>query len=150
MEIDKTIIDQNMEEEYVLIDLDAVCGQVDIPPGEPYVLSGLDSPNPVLTIGNKLKLIGEYIETVGTCLVFSENEKSPSTHEETGSTQANLSENDHIADQNEDKSKQIKPLTSLHKILKFKLLIEADGQEQDLTEDLFDPPFVAEDTTNVN
>ena len=39
MEIDKTIIDQNMEEEYVLIDLDAVCGQVDIPPGEPYVLS---------------------------------------------------------------------------------------------------------------
>ncbi|CAO2833712.1 unnamed protein product [Amaranthus hypochondriacus] len=94
--------------------------------------------------------IGEYIETVGTCLIFSENEKSPSIHKETGSTQANLSKKDHIVDQNEDQSKHIKPLTSLHKILKFKLVVEADGQEQDLIEDLFDPPVVAEDTTNLN
>lgn len=81
-------------------------------------------------------------------LIFAE--KSPSIHKETGSTQANLSKKDHIVDQNEDQSKHIKPLTSLHKILKFKLVVEADGQEQDLIEDLFDPPVVAEDTTNLN
>ncbi|KAK3001663.1 hypothetical protein RJ639_021659, partial [Escallonia herrerae] len=61
------------EEEYVLLDLDDVYGQVDIPQNAPYVLSGLDTLNPTLVIDNKLKLIGEYKETIGTCFVFSES-----------------------------------------------------------------------------
>lgn len=45
------------EEEYVLLNLDGVLGQVDIPPNAPYTLSGLDTLNPVLVIGDKVKLI---------------------------------------------------------------------------------------------
>ncbi|RVW36491.1 hypothetical protein CK203_074731 [Vitis vinifera] len=78
------------EEEYVLLNLDEVRGQVDIPPNAPYVLSGLDTPNPILVIGDSLKLIGEYEETIGTCLVFSEGQATPVVHEETGPSEANL------------------------------------------------------------
>ncbi|XP_027168556.1 general transcription factor 3C polypeptide 6-like isoform X2 [Coffea eugenioides] len=60
------------EEEYVLINLDAVTDLVHIPPNAPYVLSGLDTLNPTLIIDEKFRLIGEYEETIGTCLVFSE------------------------------------------------------------------------------
>ncbi|XP_012084947.1 general transcription factor 3C polypeptide 6 isoform X3 [Jatropha curcas] len=65
--------EEDQEEEYVVLDLDAISGQVDIPPDAPYVLSGLDTLNPTLIIDGKLKLIGEYEETIGTCLVFSED-----------------------------------------------------------------------------
>lgn len=61
-----------VEEEHVLIDLDDVFGQVHIPPNAPYVLSGLDTPNPILIIDENIKLIGEYEETIGTCLIFKE------------------------------------------------------------------------------
>ncbi|KAF6141423.1 hypothetical protein GIB67_021239 [Kingdonia uniflora] len=71
------ILEEEEEEEYVLLDLEDVCGQVDIPPDAPYVLSGLDTLNPVLIIDNKLKLMGEYTETVGTCYVFSESDYDP-------------------------------------------------------------------------
>jgi general transcription factor 3C polypeptide 6 len=38
-----------------------------------FIISqGLDTLNPVLTIDGKIKLVGEYIETIGTCLAFSE------------------------------------------------------------------------------
>ncbi|XP_065865521.1 uncharacterized protein [Euphorbia lathyris] len=36
---------------------------------------GLDTLNPILIIDDKLKLVGEYKETIGTCLVFSEDGK---------------------------------------------------------------------------
>ncbi|KAL5554132.1 hypothetical protein UlMin_041533 [Ulmus minor] len=61
------------EEEFVLLDLNVVFGQLEIPPNAPYVLSVcLDTLNLVLTIANNLKLVGEYKETIGTCLVFTE------------------------------------------------------------------------------
>ncbi|KAH9626511.1 hypothetical protein KSS87_022138 [Heliosperma pusillum] len=104
MESDKMVTDDHEQEEYVLLDLEAVCCQVDIPPDEPYTLSGLDTLNPILTIGDKLKLIGDYEETIGTCLVFSEKETANST-------------------------KQVKPVASLQKILKFRFLSEADEKE---------------------
>ncbi|KAL0283971.1 UNVERIFIED_CONTAM: hypothetical protein Sangu_2855800 [Sesamum angustifolium] len=46
------------DEEYVLLDLDGVSDHVQIPPNAPYVLSGLDTLNP-LTIDNKIKLVCE-------------------------------------------------------------------------------------------
>ncbi|XP_021754861.1 general transcription factor 3C polypeptide 6-like [Chenopodium quinoa] len=128
MELGATNIDHNQQDEYVLLNLDAVCGQLDISPNEPYILSGLDTANPILTIGDKLKLIGEYEETIGTCLIFSEKERAPLIHEETGSSDANLFKGTCIVDPNQGQSKNIKPVTSLHKILKFRLLSEADGQ----------------------
>lgn len=57
MEIDQSNIDHNQEEEYVLLDLDAVCGQVDIPPDEPYVLSVCYGLNLTITVSCK------YIES---------------------------------------------------------------------------------------
>ncbi|GKV15914.1 hypothetical protein SLEP1_g26647 [Rubroshorea leprosula] len=71
----KVDVHQGDDEEYVLLDLDAVSEQVDIPPNAPYVLSGLDTLNPLLIIDDKIKLIGEYEETIGTCLIFSEDGK---------------------------------------------------------------------------
>lgn len=94
-------------------------------------MQGLDTLNPILTIGNRLKLIGKYEETIGTCLIFSENEKPSSVCEGSESVEANLSRGTLEADHNQNPSKLIMPVTSLHKILKFRLLPEAD--EQDLT-----------------
>ncbi|XP_058082090.1 uncharacterized protein LOC131230272 isoform X1 [Magnolia sinica] len=94
------------EEEYVFLDLSGVCGQTDIPANAPYVLSGLDTLNPVLVIGNKLKLIGEYEETIGTCIVFSET-----------------------VDPNQASTKAVKPIARLHKTLKFRLLPQDDNQK---------------------
>ncbi|KAJ4977419.1 hypothetical protein NE237_002525 [Protea cynaroides] len=114
------------EEEYVLLDLDGVAAQVDIPPNAPYVLSGLDTLNPVLIIGDKLKLIGEYEETIGTCCVFSESDAAPVVHEETGTSEANLFMGKCIVDPNQGPTKKVKPVASLHKILKFRLPTEVD------------------------
>ncbi|KAH7653461.1 hypothetical protein IHE45_19G081400 [Dioscorea alata] len=52
----------NIEEDYLLLDLDSVCVQGDIPANASYVLSGLDTQNPVLTIANHLKLVNQIIE----------------------------------------------------------------------------------------
>ncbi|CAK9183034.1 unnamed protein product [Ilex paraguariensis] len=112
-------------EQYVLLDLEGVSGQVHIPPNAPYVLSGLDTLNPILTIDNKLKLIGEYEETIGTCLVFSESDAAPVFHEETGPSEANLFSGKCIVDPKQTSAKQVNPVTSLHKILKFRLMSEA-------------------------
>ncbi|EOA34067.1 hypothetical protein CARUB_v10021566mg [Capsella rubella] len=61
------------DEEYVMIDLDDISRHIDIPSNAPYTLSGLDTFNPVMVIDGKMKLAGEYIETIGTCLAFSDN-----------------------------------------------------------------------------
>ncbi|GAB2226118.1 hypothetical protein Droror1_Dr00021910 [Drosera rotundifolia] len=132
MEIDQAHTDYSNgieEEEYVLLDLNGVCGFFDLVPDTPYVLSGLDTVNPILTIGGKLKLIGEYEETIGTCLAFSETEKEAVAHEETGPSEANLFKGACIVDPNRAPAKEVKPIAALHKILKFRLLTEAESQE---------------------
>ncbi|XP_030492680.2 uncharacterized protein LOC115708805 isoform X1 [Cannabis sativa] len=102
------------EEEYVLLDLDSVSGQLDIPPDAPYVLSGLDTMNPMLTIGG-LKLIGEYEETVGTCLIFTEKDAEPLVHEETGPSEENLFSGKCIIDPSEPQTKQVKERRKLNR-----------------------------------
>ncbi|XP_048235407.1 uncharacterized protein LOC8288368 [Ricinus communis] len=117
------------EEEYVLIDLDAVSEQVEIPPNAPYVLSGLDTLSPILIIDDKLKLVGEYEETIGTGLVFAEEEAAPVVHEETGPSEANLFSGAYIIDPNQAPVKQVKPVARLQKILKFRVLLDNDVQD---------------------
>eukprot|EP00252_Welwitschia_mirabilis_P009218 TRINITY_DN2158_c0_g1_i2.p1 TRINITY_DN2158_c0_g1~~TRINITY_DN2158_c0_g1_i2.p1 ORF type:complete len:111 (+),score=28.22 TRINITY_DN2158_c0_g1_i2:90-422(+) len=89
------------EEEYVLLEFDC---DLSFPPNTPYTLSGLDTMNPVLTIGDGTKLVGEYVETVGTCLVFSEGEGT--------------------ADPGVPPRQDIKSVGQLQKVLKFKLISE--------------------------
>ncbi|XP_034677607.1 uncharacterized protein LOC117908060 isoform X3 [Vitis riparia] len=101
------------EEEYVLLNLD----------------EGLDTPNPILVIGDSLKVIGEYEETIGTCLVFSEGQATPVVHEETGPSEANLFSGTFIIDPNQAPAKEVKPIASLQKILRFRLLHEGDVQD---------------------
>ncbi|KAL5578789.1 hypothetical protein UlMin_011231 [Ulmus minor] len=72
MEANSEHRDQDDEEEFVLLDLIVVFGQLEIPPNAPYVLFGLDTLNLVLTIVDNLKLVGKNEETIGTCLVFTE------------------------------------------------------------------------------
>ncbi|AEE36443.1 Transcription factor TFIIIC triple barrel domain [Arabidopsis thaliana x Arabidopsis arenosa] len=87
-----------MEDEHVMIDLDDVSRHIDIPADAPYTLSGLDTLNPVLTIDGKMKLVGEYIATIGTCLAFSDK-----------------------GDNQTPQKKTVEPVAKLHKILKFRL-----------------------------
>ncbi|KAK8259578.1 hypothetical protein V6Z12_D13G065800 [Gossypium hirsutum] len=101
---------------------------IDIPPNAPYTLFCLDTMNPILIIDKKVKLIGEYEETIGTCFVFSEDEASPVVHEETGPSEANLFSGKYILDPNQAPRKQVKPVARLQKILKFRLLLDEDVQ----------------------
>ncbi|RZC46491.1 hypothetical protein C5167_039443 [Papaver somniferum] len=125
-EISEQIENEVEEEEYVLLDLEAVYKQLHIPPNAPYVLSGLDTLNPVLIVGDNLKLIGTYEETIGTCLIFSEKDGGPLVHEETGPSDQNLFKGMCIVDPNQTSAKQVKPITRLQKILKFRLASEVD------------------------
>ncbi|XP_030932204.1 general transcription factor 3C polypeptide 6 isoform X1 [Quercus lobata] len=128
MEVNSVQRHRQDEEEFVLLDLSSVSGELDIPANAPYVLSGLDTLNPVLIIDGKLKLIGEYEETIGTCLVFTEEDGNPVVHEEVGPSEANLFSGKCIIDPNQTPSKQVKPVTQLQKILKFRLATDADIQ----------------------
>ncbi|WRX29297.1 hypothetical protein QQP08_021784 [Theobroma cacao] len=80
--------------------------------------------------GRRAQLIGEYEETIGTCLVFSEDEASPVVHEETGPSEANLFSGKYIIDPNQAPRKQVKPVAQLHNILKFRLLLDDDAQDE--------------------
>ncbi|KAF7836739.1 general transcription factor 3C polypeptide 6-like isoform X1 [Senna tora] len=122
--------DHKDQEEYILLDLDSVSGQLDIPPSAKYVLTGLDTLNPVLIIDDKLKLVGEYGETIGTCIVFTE-EDSPVVHEEAGPSEANLFSGTKIIDSSQPPKKQVKPVCQLHKVLKFR--ISPDSEIQGVT-----------------
>ncbi|XP_070664056.1 uncharacterized protein [Malus domestica] len=84
--------------------------QFEIPPNAPYSFSGLNTEHPVLSIGDKLKLIGEYQETVRTCLIFEEEDASAAVHEETGPS-------------------EVKPVMSLQRILKFRLAPNLDSHD---------------------
>ncbi|KAI3828777.1 hypothetical protein L1987_02887 [Smallanthus sonchifolius] len=112
------------EDEYVVLDLDAVSEQVHIPPNAPYVLSGLDTSNPILIIDDKIKLIGEYEETLGSCIVLSETDAPPDFYEQTGPSEANLFSGKLIINPNQVPKKQVKPVCQLQRILRFKLLSE--------------------------
>ncbi|KAI4333693.1 hypothetical protein L6164_018467 [Bauhinia variegata] len=102
-------------EEYVLLNLDGVSVHLDIPPNAKYVLTGLDALNPVLIIDDKLKRIGEYEETIGTSIVFKE-EDAPMVYEETGPSEVNLFPGTRTIDPKEPPTKQVKPLCQLQKV----------------------------------
>ncbi|KAK4369153.1 hypothetical protein RND71_012945 [Anisodus tanguticus] len=155
----QSLSDDNMKEEeeeeaeYVLLDFDGLPPEVHIPPNAPYVLSGLDTLNPILTIDGKIKLIGQYDETIGTCLVFYESagrskrtknlrinlefyhpakvlaDAPSAVHEEAGPSEANLIPGRHTLDPKQTKSKQVKPVTQLQKILKFRLLQDFETED---------------------
>ncbi|XP_062168309.1 uncharacterized protein LOC133874494 isoform X1 [Alnus glutinosa] len=128
MEVNSVQQDHKDEEEFVLLDLNCLSGILDTPPNAPYVLSGLDTLNPVLVIDDKVKLIGEYEETIGTCLVFKEEDGTPVVHEETGPSEANLFSGKCIIDPNQTPSNHVKPVAQLQKILKFRLAPDTDIQ----------------------
>ncbi|XP_015164619.1 uncharacterized protein [Solanum tuberosum] len=114
----QSLCDDNMEEaEYILLDLDDLPCEIYIPPNAPYVLS-----------------IGQYDETIGTCLVFYESDTPPVVHEEAGPSEANLCPGRRTLDPKQTKSKQVKPVTQLQNILKFRLL------ENNETEDAREKP----------
>ncbi|CAN7034859.1 unnamed protein product [Brassica oleracea var. botrytis] len=63
----------------------------------------------VLTIDSKIKLVGKYLETIGTCLAFSDKEVA--------------------AADNQTPHKTVEPVAKLHKILKFRLALDnVDGE----------------------
>ncbi|PIN22730.1 hypothetical protein CDL12_04547 [Handroanthus impetiginosus] len=120
-------VEEEEEEEYVLLDLARISDQIHIPPNAPYVLTGLDTLNPILIIDNKIKLIGEYEETVGTCFVFNETDAAPVVHEEEGPSEANLFAGTCIMDPEQTPAKQVNAITRLDKVLKFRPFIESDN-----------------------
>ncbi|CAJ1957758.1 unnamed protein product [Sphenostylis stenocarpa] len=139
MEANAASHEQEDQDEYVLLDLDGVSNLINLPPNANYVLTGLDTLNPGLIIDDKFKLsranllklyrfvkIGEYEETIGTCLAFTEQGYSdltlvvkesiyPVVHEETGSSEVNLFSGTRLIDSSQPPTKQVKPLCQLHK-----------------------------------
>ncbi|OIV92416.1 hypothetical protein TanjilG_23016 [Lupinus angustifolius] len=115
------------DEEYVLLDLNHVSSLLDIPPNAKYVLTGLNTLNPTLIIDEKFKLIGEYDETIGTCIAFTEQD-NPVVHEETGPSEVNLFSGTRIIDSNQPPTKQVKPLCQLHKVLRFRMSPDSEIQ----------------------
>ncbi|KAG9155977.1 hypothetical protein Leryth_012041 [Lithospermum erythrorhizon] len=113
----------------VIIDLDDVARELDIPLNASYVLNGLDTINPVLIIDGSIYLIGKYEETIGECLVLHESDGSLMFHEETGPSEVNLFSGKCIVDSRQLPLKQIKPVARLEKILKFRLMTEAEKKE---------------------
>ncbi|KAF3782431.1 hypothetical protein EJ110_NYTH34357 [Nymphaea thermarum] len=101
------------EEEYVLIDLDDVCGQVDISSNSSYTLSGLDTTTPTLTIGDKVM------------------EEAPSINKESHSADAELFAGKCAAVPNKKPFKQINTICKLHKVLKFRLQSNGNSKLSD-------------------
>ncbi|XP_020085261.1 general transcription factor 3C polypeptide 6-like [Ananas comosus] len=121
------------EEEFLLLDLDDICVYSDIPANAPYTLSGLDTANPTLVIGDRLKLIGEYQETIGTCYIFSEDGETATRNADTRPSETNLINEKHISDSNQASSKQVKPVASLYKALKFKPATDDKNESETTT-----------------
>ncbi|KAF7002619.1 hypothetical protein CFC21_018085 [Triticum aestivum] len=110
--------EEEEEEEYVLLELDDVHYSC-IQPNAPYILSGLDTLTPTLVVGDGLKMIGEYEETVGTCYLFSESDAPPKpVHGEPAPPKENKDKQGRNI--KEAPPKEVKHLTSVHKILKFR------------------------------
>ncbi|XP_068645443.1 uncharacterized protein [Aristolochia californica] len=124
-------VEEKEEEEFVLLDLDDVCSQIDVPANCPYVLSDLNTSNPILVIGNKLKLIGEYQETIGTGYAFSEQDVAPIKHGETAPSEENLFVGKCAFDASQASQKHVRPIAQLHKILKFRLFSEGNDNKSE-------------------
>ncbi|CAA0834621.1 Rop guanine nucleotide exchange factor 12 [Striga hermonthica] len=123
-------VEEDEEEEYILLDLEGISDQIHIPPNAPYILSGLDTLNPLLIIDNKIKLIGEYVETIGTCFVFNESDDvSPVVRNEAGPSEANPLLRRSVTDPKQIPKKQVNPIASLQKILKFRLVLDAENDD---------------------
>lgn len=73
-----------------------------------------------------------YILKASLIIVFADTE--PVVHEETGPSEANLFSGKRIIDPNQAPKKQVKPVTRLHKILRFRLCPD-DADSQDATSD---------------
>lgn len=68
-----------------------------------------------------------YIFSAQALFLFSDT--GPVVHEETGPSEANLFSGKCIIDPNQAPKKQVKPVTRLNKILRFKLAPDADTQD---------------------
>ncbi|XP_048565964.1 uncharacterized protein LOC125545949 [Triticum urartu] len=122
--------EEEEEEEYVLLELDG-CLYSNIQPDAPYILSGLDTLAPNLIVGDGVKMIGEYEETVGTYYLFSESDASPKpVHDHSAPPKVNK---DKLGSTNkEGPSKEVKHLARVQKIVKFRSINE-DHHEQSIS-----------------
>ncbi|XP_051218376.1 uncharacterized protein [Lolium perenne] len=112
--------EQEEEEEYVLLELDDYLYS-DIQPNAPYILSGLDTLTPTLIVGDGLKMVGEYEETVGTCYLFSERDAPPKPVRD-GTAPLKEKKDKQASNSKEAPapSKEVKQLASVQKILRFR------------------------------
>ncbi|CAM0907409.1 unnamed protein product [Alopecurus aequalis] len=121
-------IGDDEEEEYVLLELDD-CLHSNIQPNAPYILSGLDTLTPTLIVGDGLKMIGEYEETVGTCYLFSESDApTKSIHDGMAPPEENKRKQGNNYKEAPARSKEVEHLASVQKILRFRSINE-DHQE---------------------
>ncbi|KQK22132.1 hypothetical protein BRADI_1g65377v3 [Brachypodium distachyon] len=92
-----------------------------------FTTLGLDTLTPTLVVGDGLKMIGEYEETVGTCYLFSESDAPPKPIcDEAALAQGNKDKQASISKDGmkEVPPKEVKHLASVQKILKFRSINE--------------------------
>lgn len=132
------------EAEYILLELEDGL----VPPATncPFSLSGLDTMNPILELGDGTKLIGHYEETIGTCLIFSEQDEGETDFQQntevddSGQEEPKGAKNDSafepnplyvkgFPESNPAKRKRAQPVCCLQKKLKFRAIIENDEKK---------------------
>ncbi|KAG6543886.1 hypothetical protein Mapa_014726 [Marchantia paleacea] len=118
------LVEHEEEDEYVILDLEEVFHGAALPANCAYTLSGLNTMNPVLTLGDHLKLIGEYEETMGTVFVFTErDEEVPEDERIRGS---NIKET--------GTRKRVSSLCKTQRKLKFRMVERKESKELSVQE----------------
>ncbi|XP_065626194.1 uncharacterized protein LOC112010032 isoform X2 [Quercus suber] len=128
MEVNSVQRDRQDEEEFVLLDLSSVSGEIDIPANAP--LGNMKKQLAHAWSSQKKVSVLAFWDpcNVTSSKFLCREDGNPVVHEEVGPSEANLFSGKCIIDPNQTPSKQVKPLTQLQKILKFRLATDADIQ----------------------
>ncbi|KAH9564607.1 hypothetical protein CY35_04G034300 [Sphagnum magellanicum] len=113
--------EEEEETEYVVLDLDEVFNGAAVPANCPYTLTvslGLDTMAPVLTLGNGLKLIGEYEETMGSVLIFSESDTATHEHNDERDFPTPIDPDTRV----KEVKKRVQSVCKLERRLKFRVM----------------------------
>ncbi|KAH8963804.1 hypothetical protein BDL97_04G030900 [Sphagnum fallax] len=113
--------EEEEETEYVVLDLDEVFNGAAVPANCPYTLTvslGLDTMAPVLTLGNGLRLIGEYEETMGSVLIFSESDTATQEHNDERDFPTPIDPDTRV----KEVKKRVQSVCKLERRLKFRVM----------------------------
>ncbi|KAH7314922.1 hypothetical protein KP509_21G027400 [Ceratopteris richardii] len=124
--MDTSIDDNKEEKEYVLMEFEDGW----LPNSTTrFTVTGLDTMNPSLVFEDGTKMVGRYEETIGTCILFAENEEGRiKIDDETKTQKKELGAEPNplfvrtFSKDEQSKPQDIQPVCAVHKRLKFRVV----------------------------